>query len=152
MKYPKYDYVAESQLMHFEFTSIGPKGEIKKIVEYSETSLTNVFNLAFGDYDENVGGINDKIVTNNGDSEKVLATVASTVYAFTGRYPDSWIYATGSTGVRTRLYRMGLTNNLTEIAEDFYVYGLKNEKWEEFVSGEDYEAFLVTRKNRNFVI
>ncbi len=152
MKYPKYDYVAESQLMHFEFTSIGPKGEIKKIVEYSETSLTNVFNLAFGDYDENVGGINDKIVTNNGDSEKVLATVASTVYAFTGRYPDSWIYATGSTGVRTRLYRMGLTNNLTEIAEDFYVYGLKNEQWEEFVSGEDYEAFLVTRKNRNFVI
>jgi len=152
MKYPKYDYVAESQLMHFEFTSIGPKGEIKKIVEYSETSLTNVFNLAFGDYDENVGSINDKIVTNNGDSEKVLATVASTVYAFTGRYPDSWIYATGSTGVRTRLYRMGLTNNLTEIAEDFYVYGLKSEQWEEFVSGEDYEAFLVTRKNRNFVI
>ncbi|HWK59197.1 MAG TPA: hypothetical protein VNQ80_17775 [Parapedobacter sp.] len=152
MKYPKYDYVAESQLMHFEFTSIGPKGEIKKIVEYSETSLTNVFNIAFGDYDENVGGINDKIVTNNGDSEKVLATVASTVYPFTGRYPDSWIYATGSTGVRTRLYLMGLTNNLTEIAEDFYVYGLKNEKWEEFVSGEDYEAFLATRKNRNFVI
>src|SRR5690606_15514411 len=127
MKYPKYDYVAESQLMHFGFTSIGPKGEIKKIVEYSETSLTNVFNLAFGDYDENVGSINDKIVTNNGDSEKVLATVASTVYAFTGRYPDSWLYATGSTRVRTRLYRMGLTNNLTEIAEDFYVYGLKNE-------------------------
>ncbi|WP_353196679.1 hypothetical protein [Parapedobacter defluvii] len=152
MKYPKYDYVAESQLMHFEFTSIGPKGEIKKIIEYSETSLANVFNLAFGDYDENAGGINDKIVTNNGDSEKVLATVASTVYAFTGRYPDSWIYATGSTEVRTRLYRMGLTNNLTEIAEDFYVYGLTNEQWEEFVSGEDYEAFLVTRKNRNFVI
>jgi len=47
---------------------------------------------------------------------------------------------------------MGLTNNLTEIAEDFYVYGLTNEQWEEFVSGEDYEAFLVTRKNRNFVI
>lgn len=114
--------------------------------------MANVFNLAFGDYDENAGGINDKIVTNNGDSEKVLATVASTVYAFTGRYPDSWIYATGSTEVRTRLYRMGLTNNLTEIAEDFYVYGLTNEQWEEFVSEEDYEAFLVTRKNRNFVI
>ncbi|OQA95612.1 MAG: hypothetical protein BWY22_02106 [Bacteroidetes bacterium ADurb.Bin217] len=135
--------------MYYQFTSEGPKGNIKKIVEYSPTSFENVYNLAFGDYDEKIEGIDDKSITNNGDSQKVLATVASTVYAFTGKYPNAWVHATGSTTVRTRLYRMGITNNLTEIAKDFYVFGLKDEKWEEFIVGEDYEAFLITRKNKD---
>lgn len=41
---------------------------------------------------------------------------------------------------------MGLTNNLAEISVDFKVYGLKEGIWEEFLIGEDYEAFMVTRK------
>ena len=45
---------------------------------------------------------------------------------------------------------MGLTNNLTEILKDFYVFGLKDENWESFIVSEDYEAFLVTRKIRKF--
>lgn len=149
MRYPKYEYRAEDLMLFYEFVSEGPKGKIKKIVEYSSTSVENVYNLAFGDYDEKIDGINDTSITNNGDSQKVLATVASTVYAFTGKYPNAWVHATGSTIVRTRLYRMGITNNLTEIAEDFFVFGLRNDKWEEFIAGEDYEAFLVTRKNKN---
>ena len=150
MNNSRYEYEAEEELFFYEFTSEGPKGSIKKLVEYSKTSVENVYNLAFGDYDEVKGGIDDKSITNNGDSQKVLATVASTVYAFTGKYPDAYIYATGSSNVRVRLYRMGLTNNLTEISEDFFVFGLKDEKWESFIVGEDYEAFLVTRKNRKF--
>ena len=87
-------------------------------------------------------------ITNNGYSIKVLATVASTVYAFTEKYPRAFIFATGSNAVRTRLYRMGITNNLAEIKEDFKVYGLTldENKWEEFIVGEDYEAFLITKK------
>lgn len=78
----------------------------------------------------------------------MLATVASTVYAFTEKYPEAWIFATGSTTVRTRLYRMGITNNLAEIKVDFKVFGLiiEQNKWEEFIVGEDYEAFLITKK------
>ena len=76
-----------------------------------------------------------------------MATVASTVYAFTAKYPKAHIFATGSTEVRTRLYRMGITNNLAEIQEDFYIYGMKNdEAFEKFIIGEDYIGFLVTRK------
>lgn len=52
--------------------------------------------------------------------------------------------------MRTRLYRMGLTNNLTEISKDFHIYGLKGDNWEEFIVGEDYEAFMATRKMHNF--
>ncbi|MFH1005200.1 MAG: hypothetical protein V1781_06880 [Bacteroidota bacterium] len=149
MKYPRYEYCSENQLMYYEFTSEGLKGKIKKLVEYSATSVENVYNLAFGDYDESIDSINDKSITNNGDSQKVLATVASTVYAFTGHYPNAWVHVTGSTNVRTRLYRMGITNNITEITDDFFVFGLQNDKWEPFIVGEDYEAFLITRKNKN---
>ena len=132
--------------MYFEFFSIGPKGQVKKIIEFSETNVKDVYNLAFGDFDEKTQRISDRVVTNNGDSLKVLATVASSVYAFTTERPDAWVFATGSTAVRTRLYRMGLTNNLAEISKDFHVYGLKEDKWEDFLIGEDYEAFLVKRK------
>jgi hypothetical protein len=109
-------------------------------------SLESYYNLGFGDYNEETQEIDDEVVTNNGDGLKVLATVVSTLYAFTGKYPDAKVFATGSTEARTRLYRMGISNNLEEIKQDFYVYGLKsNQTFEEFVVGEDYLGFLVTR-------
>ncbi len=107
MLHERYEYTAERLALYYEFISEGPKGQIRKMVEYTATTVENVYNLAFGDYDETIGGINDKVITNNGDSQKILATVASTVYSFTGKYPEAGIYATGSTIVRTRLYRMG---------------------------------------------
>ena len=147
MNNPKYLYKTEQKFTIYEFVSEGPKGRIRKMVEYTETATENVYNLGFGDYDEIANAINDISVTNNGDSLKVLATVASTVYAFLEKHPNAYILATGSTNVRTRLYRMGITNNLAEINEDFIVYGLTDKGiWDDFVVGEDYEAFLITKK------
>lgn len=147
MKYPRYQYSTEKELHFFEFESVGIKGKVKKIVQYTEMNIEGYYNLGFGDYDETTGEVNDKIVTNNGDGLKVLSTVVSTVYAFTGKYKDAKIFATGSTESRTRLYRMGISNNLEELKEDFLVYGLKSdETFEEFIVGEDYLGFLVTRK------
>jgi len=103
MKHPKYNYRSESTLQFYEFINEGPKGLIKKMVIYTETTTENVYNLGFGDYDESTNGINDLSVTNNGDSLKVLATVASTVYAFTEKYPNAWILATGSTTMNKAL-------------------------------------------------
>lgn len=78
-----------------------------------------------------------------------MATVSSTVYAFLEKYPRAWVFASGSTMVRTRLYRMGITTNLAEIKNDFEVYGLTidSNSWEEFIIGNDYEAFLITKKD-----
>jgi hypothetical protein len=115
MNKPKYLYKTEDRLMVFEFISEGPKGLIKKMVSYTFTGTENVYNLGFGDYNQETKQIDDKSVTNNEDSHKVLATVASTIYAFTEKYPSAWIFATGSTTVRTRLYRMGITTNIEEI-------------------------------------
>ena len=147
MKHPRYQYRSEASMTFYQCVSEGPKGLIKKIVEYTETGTENVYNLGFGDYDEKTKTTSDISVTNNGDSLKVLATVASTVYAFTQKNPKAWVLATGSTKVRTRLYRMGITNNLIELKKDFYVYGLRIDgEFELFVVGEDYLGFLVTRK------
>ena len=146
MKLPQYPLAADSDLTAFEFVSEGTKGNIVKMVQLSPTNLKGLYNLAFGDKDHLTGEIDDLAISNNGDSEKVLATVAATVYAFTDKYPDAWIYATGSTKARTRLYRMGITKYLSEITHDFEILGQRNNDWETFKKGVDYAGFLVKRK------
>ena len=149
MKLPKYSLASSDSLMTFEFVSEGKKGLILKLVQYQPTNLKNIYNLAFGDKDHTTGNIDDTVISNNGDSEKVLATVVATVYAFTDKYPNVWIYATGSTKSRTRLYRMGITKFLSEVNEDFEVLGELNDEWETFRKDVEYEGFLVRRKNMN---
>jgi hypothetical protein len=146
MKVPRYELKADTSLMFFEFVSEGPKGRILKVVEYDETNLKGFYNLAFGDLDEKTGRINDLSISNNGDSEKVLATVVSTLYAFTDKYKNSLIYAKGSTESRTRMYRMGITKYLDEIKADFQILGFRNNEWQLFEKGLEYEAFLTQRK------
>ena len=91
--------------------------------------------------------------TNNEDSQKVLATVASTVYEFVKKYPRAWIVATGSTRARTRLYQMGISNNLEAITTDFIVFGNKNDTWQLFEKNITYDAFLITlKRNRRWKI
>jgi len=149
MNLPKYPLASSDKMMTFEFISEGPKGLIHKLVRFQPTNLRGVYNLAFGYKDLMTGEIDDTIISNNEDSEKVLATVVATVYAFTDKYPDTWIYAIGSTKARTRLYRMGITKFLSEVYEDFEVLGERNNDWEAFEKDVEYESFLVRRKNKN---
>lgn len=146
MKLPRYELKAEKSLMVFEFTSEGPKGQIPKLIKFSETTLKGFYNLAFGDKNLETGDIDDTVVSNNGDSEQVLATVVSAVYSFTKEENEAWVYATGSTKSRTRLYRLGITKYFDEVKQDFLVFGLRNGEWEEFTKEIDYTAFVVRRK------
>jgi hypothetical protein len=130
----------------FEFISVGLKGSITKVVRYTEINVKGFYNLGFGDKDPVTGFISDLIVTNNGDSHKVLATVAKTLYAFIDLNPGAVVIATGSTEARTRLYRMGITNNLEAIEKDFFVFGLTESAWKPFHKNITYGAFLVYRK------
>ena len=133
--------------MTFDFVSEGPKGLIPKRVEYRQFGDKNIYNLGFGDLNVETGEIDDKVVTDNNDSKKVLSTVASTVYTFTKKYPSAVIYAEGSNAVRTRLYRMGISNNLEELNEKFDVYGyFSNIGWTIFEKNKDYSAFYIIRK------
>ncbi|MBX3164307.1 MAG: hypothetical protein KF900_07475 [Bacteroidetes bacterium] len=148
MKLPKYPLSSGDKLLTFEFVSEGRKGLIHKFVSYQPTNLKNVYNLAFGDKDHTTGTIDDLVISNNGDSEMVLTTVVATVYAFTDKYPRAWIYATGSTKARTRLYRMGITKFLSEFSSDFEILGERYDDWESFKKNVEYDGFLVRRKKK----
>jgi hypothetical protein len=143
----RYNIETASDFQTYEFTSIGPKGSIVKVVRYTEINVKGYFNLGFGDKDPVTGYLSDLTVTNNGDSQKVLSTVAATLYTFTDHNPDAIVIATGSTEARTRLYRIGITNNLKEIENDFTVVGLTENEWEPFRKNVTYGAFLVKRKH-----
>ena len=146
MEQQRYDFETDTTATIYEFVSEGAKGSIKKLTTFTVIEPPDIYNLAFVDIDPNTGQQSDTITTNNGDSQKVLATVAATVLDFTDRYPDARVYATGSTPARTRLYRMGIANNLNEVKNDFEVWGYANGQWLDFEKGIDYEAFLVKRK------
>ena len=147
MKLDKYELKSGEQLEVFEFVSIGQKWKIPKIVQYTPTNYKDLYNLGFGDKNIETGEIDDTVISNNGDSEKVLATVVATLYAFIDKHKEAMVYATGSTKSRTRLYRMGITKYLDEIKEDFEIYGELENGWEEFRKDHEYEAFLVKLKD-----
>ncbi|MEO8884516.1 MAG: hypothetical protein ABI367_00535 [Mucilaginibacter sp.] len=152
MKLDHYQLKSGKKLTTFEFISDGPKGRIPKLVQLTPTNYKDLYNLAFGDKNPETGQIDDVAISNNGDSEKVLATVVATVYAFTYQYPDAFVYATGSTKARTRLYRMGISKYFEDAKKDFLIYGQIHDEWEPFIIGTDYEAFVVKRKIRNFEV
>ena len=148
MNLERYDFSTNETFLDFEFESEGPKGKIKKIVRYSPQNANGItyFNLGFGDRNEETGKIDDRSVSNNKDRERVLATVAATVLAFTQHFPDVMVYAKGSTPSRTRLYQMGIVANWDEIEPLLEVFGFANGQWERFSKNVNYEAFLVLRK------
>ena len=65
MKLPRYELKAEKSLMVFEFISEGYKGEIPKLIMFSETSVKKIYNLAFGDKNIETNEIDDTVVSNN---------------------------------------------------------------------------------------
>ena len=141
----KYSYRTNSSYLDYEFESTGPNGIIKKIARFIEIG-TNIFNFGFGDLNEKTGEINDTIVSNNEDGDKVLGTVASIIYDFTSLYLKAAVFIQGTTQARTRRYQMGINKYWEQISPIFEVFGLRNEKWEPFRKGENYDAFLGRRK------
>ena len=117
------------------------------MVQYTLTNYKNLYNLGFGDKNIDTGEMDDMVISNNGDGEKVLATVVATLYAFTEKYKNAIVYAKGSTKSRTRLYKIGITKYLDEVKEDFEIYGQLDEKWEKFQKNRNYQAFLTKRKS-----
>ena len=102
MKLEHYEIEIDVDSLAFGFISTGPKGNIRKLVQFSLIDEAGFYNLSFGDFNFDTGEIDDKAITDNGDSVKVLATVVSAVYSFCDLLPNAWIYATGSTAARTR--------------------------------------------------
>ncbi len=148
MQLKTYDFDKHANGFYYEFHSEGPNGMIKKVVEYYRyTELDGeIYNLAFGDWNETDQVINDLSISNNEDRDKILATVAATVIAFMALHPNAVIIATGSTMSRTRLYQMGIMKLWHEIDELFEILGYINEEWQPFKKGVNYKSFLLKLK------
>ena len=145
MNLPRYQVFSSDDPYVYLFYSEGPKGKIKKGVFYTRIG-DNLFNLGFGDWNEELQDLDDSSRSNNGDRDKVLATVALTALSFTNHFPNARLFVEGSTAARTRLYQIGIGFNLSEISEYFDIQGFTGEDWQPFVRGRNYEAFLISRK------
>ena len=146
MKFETYDIIDTDAFLHYDFFSYGRNGIIAKHVEYRPMVENEaIFTLSFGD-SKHGDEFDDAIVTNNGDTGKVLATVAATALRFFDIYPDKWILFAGNTHARNRLYRMALSNNIELIEEKFELYGLVDDEFHVFEKGIDYSAFIIKQK------
>ena len=148
MNLPHYQLTIGESKSIFEFISQGPKGDIPKIIVFSKISDNGLYNLAFGDIDTKTGNVNDRVVSNNSDSEKVLATVVQALYIFFNRYPTCIVIAKGSTKSRTRLYRMGISKFRSQVNNVLFLMGRETEvsDWEEFQLNKEYISFAVQIK------
>jgi hypothetical protein len=146
MNLPHYNYLT-SDFQAYEFYSEGPKGQIRKLVTFSRVQDDPaIFNLTLVDVNPISGLTSDLAVSDNGDRDIILATVAYTVKDFSAHYGNHFIYAKGSTPVRTRLYQMSIAGLFEEISTDFDVYGVIEDIAYPFQKNVNYDAFLVKRK------
>ena len=141
----KYNVKAQSDHLTFEFQSVGPKGIIPKIVVYQHM-YDNFYNLAFGDSNTSGEILDDLITTNNGDTDVVLLTVASTLFDFFEHYEGTVVFVQGSTHSHNRLYIRYLTIFLEIIKQNFILFGELHGEIERFKVGRDYTSFYIQKK------
>jgi hypothetical protein len=151
MNLERYDITKLPDYFEYEFYSEGPKGRLKKLVRFQPFSndAGNFFNLVFGDLDEDKAGmfIDDSVVSNNQDTDKIFATIAHIVLHFTNIFPNAEIYAEGNTAGRNRLYRMAINRRLKEIKKSFNISGVTEDyEIEPFIRRKTYIGFVVKRK------
>lgn len=149
MELPRYQISTNEDQTIFWFTSQGPKGNIIKVVIYTAMNENGVYNLALGDYDPKTKKTNFDRITNNGDRDKILASVVDTVYGFFANRPNLVLHFKGSDKARTRLYQMAIANFIEELSEDFDIFGKLNNQVLRFKKGINYDAFLIQLKKES---
>ncbi|MDR6809504.1 hypothetical protein J2Y45_006639 [Dyadobacter sp. BE34] len=148
MKEKFYPFRVSEDYLSYYFESRSEERTIHKAIELVKID-ENTYNLALGDLGDD-GSLNDSVVSNNGDMHKVLATVSQIIVTFFGMYRDRRIYFTGSSPSRTRLYRLILSREQANWSEIFEIKGILKGEPFNYQSGVDYEAFVITHKNRDY--
>ncbi len=128
----------------YSFISIGRKGLILKVVRFDEIEPT-IFNLGFGDFDFEKQTLSDSIVSDNGDMEKILATVVSILNDFLQNNPKFSVFIVGSTLSRTRLYQIAINRYYEDFKVYFEIFGYRNSEFDVFQKNVNYESFLVRK-------
>lgn len=153
MKLKKYPLRIDHSYKIFEFTSEGPKGKIIKLIIFERLTEPFVFNLAFGDKCPKAGKLDDPVVSDNSDTEKVLATIAEAVFLFLNKHSGTNVYAAGSTPSGNRMYRMGISKYLHETRTNYDILGRNRDcTFEPYQEDKNYMGFAIRLKHRKFII
>ena len=115
-----------------------------KVVDFSATIYPHIYKLAFGDLLPG-GGIDDTVVSNNGDIIRVLSTVLQIIRDFTSSQPYLKIMFQGSTKERTILYGRILRMYYREFSAEFKITALV------FQSGRVKEVPFNPNKGQQFL-
>ncbi len=143
----KYEVNCINEGFDYYFFSIGEKGCIKMVAQFIESPVKRIYQFRFGVIDKTTGVIDEYIVANNNDTNKILNTIVWILYNFTNRFPECLIRFSGSTKVRTRLFLMWLTRNWDFANKYFIIFGSKsNEKWVRCRYSARYSAILIKKK------
>jgi hypothetical protein len=134
----------------YAFVSVG-KSRIKKIVKFTPWHNPDIFDLSFGDIMPD-GRINDTVISNNGDTIKVLTTVIATVMDFLNGNSHALVSFTGSTPGRTAMYERILRMYYKYFSDRFSITSLCLVNDELFLVEfnsrglNEADAFLIERK------
>lgn len=171
----KTEQTAEGIKIQYLFESVGARTIIKAI-EYTpvmEMGSRTVYNLGFGDYDENLHQIVDDVNSNNGDMRIVFNTVLSTVPLFFAKNEEAVIIISGSDSHnefihnclpsckkkcvlqcknyqrRIKTYRYFVNKNFEELSLSYIFFGRNKSKENTFVQyipNNHYDDILVYKK------
>lgn len=167
--------IEAEQRLRFFFESVG-KNNIIKVIEYNPIAVVEkrtVYNLGFGDFNDEKGTIIDDINSNNGDMRIVFNTVLSTVPLFFQHFPDAVIIVSGSDSHedfirdcfptckksciglcknyqrRIKTYRYYVDKNFDDLCEEYIFFGRnrsKNSGFVQYVPQHVYDDILVYKK------
>jgi hypothetical protein len=168
------ELISDKPKIQYLFESHGVKIIIKAI-EYTPVRKIGrkmVFNLGFGDYDEDSGKILDDANSNNGDMRKVFSTVLDTIPKFFQENPNSAIWVQGSDSVedfrqicepscgkkctyhcknvnrRMKAYRYYVEKHFVTLTTAYSIFGYSDETgtYSKYVAGIEYSGILIYRK------
>lgn len=144
MTQPFYSFISSVEAQRFDFMSEGPR-TIHKAVIYQKLPRPAAYNLVLVDVSDS-NQLDDFSVSDNGDRDKVLATVVQTLFSFFNQHPNASVSFTGSTPARTRLYQAAIARELDRARERLDIYGLVDGQPEPFERNKVYAGFVIFQK------
>jgi hypothetical protein len=147
-----YDYRKDgAATFEYTFLSTGKRGTVEKRVRFDPLpNEPSIFNLVLFDI---VDGIrHDDTITDNGDTSKVLGTVAAIVHdLFVNNRDVLGVVGVALDPIRGRLYKRELIIGHAYIANHYEVKGLfitgnSITGYESVISSKNYPGYLILRK------
>jgi hypothetical protein len=142
-----YPYIDVEASATFFFFSEGVKGKVPKVVLFTPKE-GQTWSLAFGDLTPN--GVDVKVISGNLDWVKVMNTVIAVVEQFTEAYPERLVYFKPVDEKRKVLFNWIIQSRKAELENLYLLFGIKEDKEEQYQTGKTYDAFVLRRKKVTF--